>query len=116
MSKKQRPEWVEEELGRTRTRSKKRGSVNNKNRLEGFGKVDAANGADWGTCSPEKLLAVVMAITALGGAVTIGLSRDQGAHSLTLLLDDHRRTLWYNADAVLDDELDAVIGTLEALT
>jgi len=115
MAKESRPEWVEEELGRTKTRTKKRGSTNNKRRLEGFGKVDAANGADWGNCSSQKLQAMVVAITSLGGAVILGLSRDQGAHSLTLLLDDDKQPLWFNGDAVLDDELDAVIATLEGL-
>ncbi len=93
----------------------KRGSTNNKSRLQGFGKVDLANGADWGSCSPEKIHAVVVAITTLGGAVTIGNSRDGGAHMLTLLLDDDKRTLWFNADAVLDEELDMVIGELASV-
>lgn len=116
MAKKSRPDWVEAELGRTRMTNKKRGSTNNKSRLEGFGKSDAANGADWGSCSAEKLMAVVVAITALGGAITIGTSRDGGAHMMTLLLDDDRRTLWFNADAILDDEMDMVVGTLDAST
>ncbi len=115
MVKKSRPDWVEKELGRTRMSKQKRGSTDNKSRLEGFGKVDAANGADWGTCYPEKMMAVVVAITALGGAITIGTSRDGGAHMLTLLLDDHRRTLWFNGDANLNDEMDMIIGTLASL-
>jgi len=93
----------------------KRGSTNNKNRLEAFGKVDSSTGADWGSCTAEKLLAVVVRITALGGATTIGLSRDMGAHSLTLLLDDYRSTLWFNGDADLDEELDKVVATLDGL-
>jgi len=115
MSEKQRPEWVEEQLDRTRTSSKKRGSTDNKRRLAGFAKVDAANGADWGSCSAEKVLAVVTAITELGGAVIFGLSRDGGAHMLTLLLDNEKQPLWFNGDAVLDDELDMVLGTLESM-
>jgi len=113
MSKEERPEWVEEELKRTRTSKKKRGSTKNKSRLAGFGKVDAANGADWGSCYPEKMMAVVTAITAMGGALTIGTSRDGGAHMLTLLLDDDRRTLWFNGDADLNEEMDMVMAELE---
>lgn len=97
-------------------RSSGRGSVNNKNRLEAFAKSSKSSGADWGTCDPRKLLGVVEAITRLGGAITIGLSRDMGAHSLTLLLDGSRETLWFNADADLDQEMQDVIGKLESLT
>lgn len=97
-------------------RKQKRGSTNNKSRLEFFGRADVANGADWSSCSADKMMAVIVAITALGGAVTIGKSRDGGGHMMTLLLDDDRRTLWFNGDADLDDELDMVVGTLASLT
>lgn len=95
--------------------SRKRGSVNNKHRLESFARASASSGADWGGCNPDKLQAVVVGITILGGAITLGLSRDMGAHSLTLLLDGGRETLWFNADADLNDELDEVAGKLEAM-
>ena len=71
--------------------------------------------ADWGGCDPARLQAVVVAITALGGAVTLGLSRDLGAHSLTLLLDGNRTTLWFNGNADLDMELEGVKATLDTL-
>ena len=93
----------------------KRGSTNNKGRLEAFGKGREGSDADWGGCAPEKLQGVVTGITELGGAVTIGLSRDKGAYSLTLLLDGDRETLWFYRDADLDDELDDVIGKLESM-
>ncbi len=96
--------------------SKKRGSVNNAARLEAFANRGKTGGADWGDCDPEKIQAVVTGITSLGGAVTFGLSRDKGAHSLTLLLDDSRKTLWFNGDSELDEELDAVAVTLEQIT
>ena len=92
-----------------------RGSVRNADRLAAFGKGKKAGGADWGGCNPDRLQAVLVAITMLGGAVTFGLSRDQGAHSLTLLLDDSRTTLWFNGDDDLDDKLDEVVATLEAI-
>jgi hypothetical protein len=81
-----------------------------------FAERAGRGGAEWAGCDPKRLLAVVVAITGLGGAVTIGLSRDQGAHSLTLLLDNGRQTLWFNGDADLDLELDNVLGVLEAMT
>lgn len=94
----------------------RRGSVNNKSRLSAFSKGKDKTGADWGGCNPNKLQGVIDGITGLGGAVTFGLSRDKGAHMLTLLLDGERKTLWFNGDAVLDDELDEIMGFLEAMT
>lgn len=94
----------------------RRGSVNNESRLKAFGKTGPTAGADWGGCNSELLQGVVMGITELGGAVTVGLSRDMGAHSLTLLLDGERETLWFNADADLNKELQAVIGKLASMS
>lgn len=95
--------------------SKKRGSVNNADRLSIFSESRGGGEADWGGCDPKWVMAVITKITALGGAVTFGLSRDQGAHSLTLLLDQNRQTLWYNQDADLDTELEGVVATLDTL-
>ena len=92
-----------------------RGTVKNASRLEAFTRGKAPGSAGWGDCDPGRLQAVVVAITALGGAITFGLSRDKGAHSLTLLLDDARQTMWYNGDADLDAELQTVAATLEQL-
>ena len=93
----------------------KRGSVNNERRLEAFGKSGPTKGGDWGACHPEMLQDVIELITGLGGACTFGLSRDQGAHSLTLMLDGERETLWFNGNAELDTELTEVIQKLKAM-
>lgn len=89
-----------------------RGSVKNANRLAAFAGVSGKGSADWGSCSPERLQAVVVEITGMGGAITFGLSRDEGAHMLTLLLDDNRETMWFNGAADLDMELLTVYETL----
>lgn len=94
----------------------KRGTVNNKRRLDAFAERRGKGSADWGSCSPEWVLAVVVAVTGLGGAVTFGLSRDEGAHSMTLLLDGERQSLWFNGDANLDVELEQVCAVLDAMT
>lgn len=101
--------------GTKTTGSGTRGTVRNDSRLEAFGNGGAKGDADWGGCDPNKLQAVMVAITSLGGAITFGLSRDQGAHSLTLLLDDSKATLWFNGNADLDAELDAVYAKLDGL-
>lgn len=92
-----------------------RGSTRNLDRLAAFSGGGGAGKADWGACDPARLQTVVVKITQLGGAVTIGLSRDLGAHSLTLLLDGQRTTLWFNGNADLDEELDAVNAKLDTL-
>ena len=106
---------MEEFRKETARLSKARGSVKNTDRLAAFARGGQDGEADWGSCEAGKLLAVVVAITKLGGAITIGLSRDLGAHSLTLLLDGSRATLWFNGKADLDKELDQVAGVLAGL-
>ena len=98
-----------------REKKSKRGSVKNSTRLDAFASRSKSHSAEWASCDPKRVACVVEHITALGGAVTFGLSRDQGAHSLTLMLDGERETLWFNGGADLDEELDLVIGKLEAM-
>ena len=92
-----------------------RGSVANQRRLDAFAKATKSTGAEWASADSELLKGVIDKITALGGAITIGLSRDNGAYMLTLLLDGERETLWFNGDADLEDELRKVLGMLEAM-
>ena len=93
----------------------KRGSVNNAGRLDAFSRGSSGASGDWGGCDPGKVQGVIVAITELGGAVTFGLSRDGGAHSVTLMLDGERQSLWFNGDADLNAELDGILGTLGAM-
>ncbi|KKL06207.1 hypothetical protein LCGC14_2598330 [marine sediment metagenome] len=93
----------------------KRGSTKNKNRLEAFSKATSGSGADWSSVDAAKLRTVVSLITALGGAVTFGMSRNNGAYSITLMLDDHRETLWFNGSADMDEELEGVAMTLDMM-
>lgn len=95
--------------------SKSRGSVNNKKRLDAFREGAASGSADWGGCDGGWIQAVIVAVSRMGGAVTFGLSRDGGAHFLTLLLDQDKQTLWFNGDADLDAELERVYATLDSM-
>jgi len=98
-----------------RDKKGKRGSVNNKSRLADFGGGNVKGDADWGACDPKWLYSVIVKITSLGGAVLFGLSRDEGAHALTLMLDDERTTMYFNGAAELDPELEAVCARLDGL-
>jgi hypothetical protein len=97
---------------KSRKATSARGSVRNTDRLAAFASGGGKGSADWGTCDPARLQAVVVGITAVGGAITFGLSRDLGAHSVTLLLDGNRTTLWFNGNADLSAELEGVADTL----
>lgn len=96
-------------------RAAKRGSVNNARRLDTFRKGAGNAQADWGGCDERRIQGVIVAITELGGAITFGLSRDKGAHSLTIMLDGERETLWFNGKADLTEEMDGVKATLDAM-
>lgn len=106
---------IMEQLAESRAKNGNRGSTNNKQRLEAFAAARNGNAADWSGCQAQSIQDVVTGVTELGGAVTIGLSKDGGAHSMTLLLDGQRKTLWFNADADLDAELSEVSRILEAI-
>jgi len=63
-------------------------------RLSGaFGGTDTQT-MEWADIEPRYIAWVLSAITALGGAVTYGRSRDSGALMVTLLLDGERETKW----------------------
>jgi len=96
-------------------KSRSRGSVRNKDRLAAFVTEAEKGSGDWGTASPHLLQAVIVAITSRGGAVLFGLGRDNGAHNLTMMLDGKKKTLWFNGDASLDEELERVADTFLAM-
>ncbi len=104
----------EMERGETKKKRSSRGSTNNSRRLDAFRNRGGRGDAEWATCDADVLLAVVGKITSMGGAITLSLSRDQGAHGLTLLLDNDRKSLWFNGDADLTMELRQVLDALEA--
>lgn len=95
--------------------AKKRAGERKLDRLAAFRPEGPTEGADWGACSPEWVHAVVQKITALSGAVTFGTSRDGTSYSLTLMLDDGREALWFDPGADLNEKLEAVCATLDAM-
>lgn len=101
--------------GEQSSKGKGRGSVDNGGRLAAFKGAKASHKADWGGCDARWIQAIVVAITTLGGACTFGTSRDGGAYSLTLMLDNNRETLWFNGDAELDAELEQVFTVLDTM-
>lgn len=62
--------------------------------------------ADWGSCNPELLAAVVSAITQGDGAVRFGYSRDGGAYSIGVYGDGKPFTEYLPGTADVDDWLE----------
>lgn len=102
--------------GKDRGARKGRGSTDNQGRLGALFGAKASGSADWGGADARWVQAVVVMVTKAGGAVTFGLSRDGGAHMLTLLLDGERAVLWFNGDAELDVELEKVYQQVATLS
>lgn len=94
---------------------KKQAEERAENRLSVFDEAGPAAGADWGEGDPEWIQSVVVAITSMGGAVTFGMSRDQDAHSVTLLLDKTRKTFWIGPADGLNERLELICATLDTL-
>lgn len=58
--------------------------------------------ADWGKVTGSLLVDLVQVVTRLGGAVRFGYTRDGGAYSIGLYLDDDRETFYCKPDSDLD--------------
>lgn len=69
---------------------------------------DSSNVADWGTITPKILVDLVQVVAAAGGAVRFGYTRDGGAYSVGVYLDDDRETFYFKPA----DDLDDAIGQL----
>jgi hypothetical protein len=100
----------------TAKKGKGRGSVNNSSRLAAFGSAEEkrVGGADWGRCDPRWIAAVVVAAASNGMEVAFSYSKDGGAHGLSLYdySSGERVRLWFNGDAELDMEMQAVYEKL----
>jgi len=99
----------------SKSKASRRGAARNDKRLEAITRRRKSVSVDWLDCDAGRIQAVIHKITAIGGAVTFGTSRDGGASSLTLMLDGERETLWFNAESILDDELAAVAEVLDVM-
>lgn len=84
-------------------------------RLSGaFGGTDAPT-LDWADVDTRHIAWVLCAVTTLGGAVTYGRSRDNGALMVTLLLDGERETKWISPRDTPEDVLTQIAERLEAI-
>jgi len=61
--------------------------------------------ADWGTVTPEVIHTLVASVTAIGGAVRFGYSRDGGAYSIGILGDGEPYTEYFRPNDDIDARL-----------
>lgn len=101
---------------KARENGKGKGKGSSSGRMSKLAGQQPGGGADWGNCDPRWLQAVTVGITALGGALILGLSRDGGAYNVTLLLDGERKQFWISCTADLEAELEQVYRFIEALS
>lgn len=82
---------------------------NNKGELEKYRerrqKAQAGEPADWGSADAGLLHAVIAAITARGGAVRFGYSRDGAAYSVGVYLGAERFTEYIRPQEDINDYL-----------
>jgi hypothetical protein len=67
--------------------------------------------ADWGTITPKVLVDLVQTVARLSGAVRLGYTRDGGAYSVGIYLDDDRETFYCKPS----DDLDRFVSELTEL-
>lgn len=79
-----------------------------------FGQDDAPT-MDWADVDPRHIMWVLTAITAVGGAITYGRSRDGGSLMVALLLDGERETKWISPRDEPEAILTAIAERLESL-
>jgi hypothetical protein len=84
------------------------GKKSGKSRLSIIRNVkDSENGnvADWGAVSGKVLVDLVQVVSGAGGAVRFGYTRDGGAYSVGVYLDDDRETFYFKPADDIDDAI-----------
>ncbi len=86
-------------------------------RLAGFGNSGAESaGFDWGEADPVLIAGVVVSVTRHGGLASFGYTRDGGAGTLTVFLDNERSTEYFKPAEDCDQKLAAVVDYFHNLT
>lgn len=70
--------------------------------------------ADWGSVEPKSLIDLVQVVTRLGGAIRLGYTRDSGAYSVGVYLDDDRETFYCRPSDDLEKFLDDLTELLRS--
>jgi len=86
-------------------------------RLAGFGSGNNQSGSfDWGEADPVLVAGVVVSVPRHGGLASFGYTRDGGAGTLTVFLDNERSTEYFKPSEDCDQKLAAVVDYFANLT
>lgn len=86
-------------------------------RLAGFGSGgNQPRAFDWGEADPVLIAGVVVSVTRHGGLASFGYTRDGGAGTLTVFLDNERSTEYFKPSEDCDAKLAAVVDYFANLT
>lgn len=86
-------------------------------RLAGFGSSSNQSGAfDWGEADPVLISGVVVSVTRHGGLASFGYTRDGGAGTLTVFLDNERSTEYFKPTEDCDAKLASIVDYFANLT
>lgn len=105
-------------MARTRPKSDKPVSeARAVSRLAGFGSGSGQQpGFDWGEADPVLIAGVVVSVTRHGGLASFGYTRDGGAGTLTVFLDNERSTEYFKPTEDCDQKLAAVVDYFANIT
>lgn len=79
-------------------------------RLAGFGSSsNQQSGFDWGEADPVLIAGVVVSVTRHGGLASFGYTRDGGAGTLTVFLDNERSTEYFKPSEDTDGKLAGIV-------
>lgn len=75
---------------------------------DGIGQV-----ADWTAVNPKICMGLVAVTASMGGAVRFGYTRDGGAYSVGLYLDDDRETFYFRPSDDIDQDIQQLVDAME---
>ena len=88
-----------------------------RSRLAGFGSGSNQSGSfDWGEADPVLVAGVVVAVTRHGGLSSFGYTRDGGAGTVTVFLDNERSTEYFKPSEDCDQKLASIVDYFYNLT
>lgn len=86
-------------------------------RLAGFGSRGGQQQSfDWGEADPVLIAGVVVSVTRHGGLASFGYTRDGGAGTLTVFLDNERSTEYFKPSEDCDQKLAQVVDYFANVT
>lgn len=101
---------------KARTKLDKKDGQKAVSRLSGLGNGSTQlSGFDWSQAEPGILLAVVISTSRQGGLASFGRTRDGGAGTVTIFLDNDKTTVYIKPDQDVYGELEKIVGFLDSL-